>query len=173
MKNTPTLHLLMGLPGSGKTTLAKTIQKLTKAARLSSDDYRLQIYPEPTFSQTEHDNLYSLIDHSAEHLLASGHDVIYDANLNRYIHRQEKYTLAEKYNANVILWWVKTPKELSKKRRVEDQNHALLPEGDTPERMFERIANILEEPKDTEKFIEIDGSNLKIEAVKSALENVK
>lgn len=168
----PTLHLLMGLPGSGKTTLAKTIQKLTKASRLSSDDYRLQIYPEPTFSQEEHDNLYSLIDHSAEHLLASGHDVIYDANLNRLIHRQEKYALAKKYNAKVVLWWVKTPKELSRKRRIEDQNQTLLPEGDTAENMFERIASVLEEPNHDEKYIEIDGTNLKEQIVELALKTI-
>lgn len=169
----PTLHLLMGLPGAGKTTLAKTLQKLTKAARLSSDDYRLIIYPEPTFTQTEHDNLYSLIDHSAEHLLASNHDVIYDANLNRYIHRQEKYALADKYNANIVLWWVKTPRGLSKERRIADQNQTLLPEGDTADNMFERIANILEEPEQNEKYIEIDGTNLEVEEVKKALETVR
>lgn len=156
----PTLHLLMGLPGAGKTTLAKILQKLTKSARLSSDDHRLIIYPEPSFSQKEHDDLYALIDHSAEHLLQAGHSVIYDANLNRYSHRKEKYDLADKYNANVVLWWVRTPKELAKKRRVSEQDKNLIPEGETPERMFDRIAEIMEEPGKDEKYIEVDGTNI-------------
>ncbi|MCA9323831.1 ATP-binding protein [Candidatus Saccharibacteria bacterium] len=166
----PTLHLLMGLPGAGKTTLAKTLQKLTKAARLSSDDYRLIVYPEPTFSQKEHDNLYALIDHSTEHLLAAEHDVIYDANLNRREHREEKYALAKKYNARVILWWVQTPKKLAKQRRIDEQDQLLLPEGETSERMFDRIAGILEEPSAQEPAVMIDGTDITAEAVRKALE---
>jgi predicted kinase len=165
----PTLHLLMGLPGAGKTTLANILQKLTKSARLSSDDHRLIIYPEPTFSQKEHDDLYALIDHSAEHLLQAGHGVIYDANLNRYSHRKEKYDLAKKYNADVVLWWVRTPKELAKKRRVSEQDKNLIPEGETPERMFDRIANILEEPGKDEKHFEVDGTLITTEIVKNYL----
>lgn len=167
--NKPTLHLLMGLPGAGKTTLARVLQKLTKAARLSSDDYRLIIYPEPTFSQKEHDDLYALIDHSAEHLLAAEHDVIYDANLNRYSHRKEKYDLAKKYNANVILWWVCTPKELAKERRVKEQDKNLIPEGETSERMFDRIADILEEPGTDEKYIEVDGTKISEDEIRKLL----
>ena len=152
----PTLHLLMGLPGSGKTTLAKHLQKITKAIRLSSDDFRLLLFPEPTFSQVEHDNLYNILDHNVEHLLAAGKDVIYDANLNRRIHRDEKYQLARKYEADVKLWWLRTPDELAKKRRIDDQNHTLIPEGETPEKMFDRIATVFEAPHKDEAYIEFD-----------------
>jgi len=168
----PTLHLLMGLPGAGKTTLARILQKLTKSARLSSDDYRVIIYPEPTFSQKEHDDLYALIDHSAEHLLQAGHDVIYDANLNRLVHRQQKYELAKKYDAKVILWWVKTPQELARKRRISDQDEVLLPEGESSERMFDRIAKILEEPNKNEGHIVVDGSHIQPDTVKELLDTI-
>ncbi len=165
----PTLHLLMGLPGSGKTTLAKHIQKLTKAVRLSSDDYRLLVFPEPTFSQKEHDNLYGLIDHNVEHLLSSGHSVIYDANLNRRHHRDEKYALAKKYGAEVKLWCLNTPENLSKKRRVEDQNDSLLPDGESPERMFDRISSLFEPPLVDEPCTYIDGTKITEETVKEIL----
>ncbi len=165
----PTLHLIVGLPGSGKSTLAKQIQKLTKAVKLTSDDYRLLIFPEPTFSQQEHDNLYGMIDHNVEHLLSAGHSVIYDANLNRKKHRDEKYALAKKYGANTKLWCLTTPDGLSKKRRIEDQNHTLIPEGETPERMFDRISKIYEPPSRNEKCVDIDGTNITKEAVKELL----
>lgn len=165
----PTLHLLMGLPGAGKTTLAKTLQKLTKAARLSSDDYRTLIYPEPTFSQKEHDNLYGLLDHSVEHLLEANHDVIYDANLNRKIHREEKYELAKKYNAQVRLWWVRTPQELAKQRRIDEQDHLLIPDDETPEKMFDRIAKAFEPPDTDEKYTAVDGTLITKDSVKKLL----
>jgi predicted kinase len=166
-----TLHLLMGLPGSGKTTLAKLIQKQTKSVRLSSDEYRLLIFPEPSFSQKEHDSLYGIIDHNVEHLLAAGHDVIYDANLNRRKHREEKYALAKKHGAKVILWWVKTPLKLAKYRRLTEQDSTLLPAGETPENLFNRIVSVLEEPDPDEKHIEVDGTKITESYVKNLLEN--
>ena len=168
----PTLHLLMGLPGSGKTTLARHLQKITGAVRLSSDDFRLLLFPEPSFDQQEHDNLYKILDHNVEHLLIAGGSVIYDANLNRRSHRDEKYALAKKYKTNVVLWWLKTPDDLSKKRRVEDQNHTLMPDGETPGRMFDRIASVFEAPQKDEKPIVFDGTKVSAENVKQALKNL-
>lgn len=165
----PTLHLLMGLPGSGKTTLGKLIEEITGSTYLSSDDYRLMLFKKPCFSQEEHDMLYATLDHNVLHLLEAGHDVIYDANLNRRHHRQEKYDLAEKYDANVKLWWVKTPEEISKKRRVEDQDPRLIPEGETSERMFDRVTKIIEEPEEDESYVSINGTGLSKSSVKEKL----
>ncbi len=150
----------MGLPGSGKTTLAKQIQNITKAVRLSSDEHRLLIFPEPTFSQKEHDNLYGILDHNVEHLLDSEHDVIYDANLNRLKHRQEKYALAKEHGADVVLWWVRTDIELAKNRRISEQNHTLIPDDETAEQLFDRISDLIEEPSENEPHITVDGTKI-------------
>lgn len=166
----PTLHLLMGLPGSGKTTLAKQIQNISGAVRLSSDEHRLLIFPEPKFTQKEHDNLYAMIDHNVEHLLKGGHDVIYDANLNRKVHRNEKYRLAKKHGADVVLWWVQAEEDLAKKRRVEEQNHKLLPDDETAEELFHRISDLIEEPEEDEKHITVDGTKVTKEYVQALLD---
>lgn len=165
----PTLHMLMGLPGSGKTSLGKILEELTGATYLSSDEYRLMLFKKPCFSQEEHDMLYATIDHNVLHLLEAGHDVIYDANLNRRVHRDEKYDLANKYNAKTKLWWLDVPHELAKKRRVEDQDDRLIPEGDNPSRMFERVAKVIEPPQKDEKFVKVDGKNIQIDTVKKLL----
>ena len=164
-----TLHLLMGLPGAGKSTLAKVLHEITGAEVLSSDDTRLNIFPNPCFSQEEHDHLYAILDHNLEHLLEAGREAIYDANLNRLSHRHEKYVLAKKHNAKTILWWVQTPMELAKKRRVTEQDHQLLPEGETSERMFERIAQILEAPEPNETCVIVDGTKIEKDYIKSLL----
>jgi hypothetical protein len=77
--------------------------------------------------------------------------------------------LAKKYNARVILWWVQTPKELAKQRRVNEQNHDLLPEGETSERMFERIAQILEAPETNEQCVLVDGTKIQKDYIKNLL----
>jgi predicted kinase len=168
-----TLHLLMGLPGSGKTTLGKKIEELTEATYLSSDEYRLMLFKKPCFSQEEHDMLYVTLDHNVQHLLENGQDVIYDANLNRKHHRQEKYDLATKYQANVILWWVKVPEQLARQRRVSQQDHRLIPDGETADKMFQRIALVIEPPTKEEEHIVIDGSEIHSDTVKISLDNFK
>lgn len=41
----PTLYLTCGLPGSGKTSLAKTIERAVPALRLTGDDWMHRLYP--------------------------------------------------------------------------------------------------------------------------------
>lgn len=170
MTDKPTLHLLMGLPGSGKSTLARVLQDLTGATLFSSDEERLKLFPNPCFSQEEHDNLYGIIDHNVEHLLQAGRTVIYDANLNRKHHRQEKYDLAVKYDAKVILWSVQVPSELAKERRMTKQDKRLIPDGETSARMFDRIAQVIEEPGTNEHCIKVDGTRINSQYVKELLQ---
>lgn len=160
----------MGLPGSGKSTLANILRELTGATIMSSDEYRLLLFKKPCFSQEEHDMLYATLDHNVDHLLAAGLDVIYDANLNRLHHRQEKYALAKKYNATVKLWWVQVPTDFAKSRRIQDQDTRLIPDGETAARMFDRIANVIEEPIESEQFISVNGTDIQPDTVASLLQ---
>ncbi len=41
----PTLYLTCGLPGSGKTSLAKIIEHEASALRLTGDDWMHKLYP--------------------------------------------------------------------------------------------------------------------------------
>lgn len=167
-----TLFLMMGLPGAGKTTAAKEIEKLTGAVRLSSDEARLMLWPEPNFSEEEHQALYEFLDEQTKNLLSSGKSVIYDANLNRKTHRNEKYQLAKETGVDVVLCWVKTPRELAKNRRIEESehHHLVTPKDSDPAKMFERIADVIEEPEQTEPVVELDGTKISDDYVKRKLE---
>lgn len=150
----------MGLPGAGKSTLAETLHQLIHAEVVSSDSCRIELFNSPTFSQNEHDALYRYLDTLVEKLLCDGKDVVYDANLNRYEHRAEKYLLASKLGVKTRLWWVQTAKDLAKSRRISEQNHILIPEGETPEKMFERIALVLQAPDNNEPYTAVDGTKI-------------
>lgn len=160
----------MGLPGAGKTTAARVIEELTDAVRLSSDDVRLCLFAKPAFSQTEHNALYEHLNQQTRQLLLEGRSVVYDANLNRYIHRLEKYEIAKNTAAQVILIWVKTPREVARERRIEAaEHHHLVPRNEDPSSMFERIAELIEPPLADEPYIALDGTRITAEYISETL----
>ena len=156
----PILYLLLGLPGSGKTTAGAELSKLTGAVHLSSDSFRLSLFERPQFTQDEHDVLYKMLDYMCELLLASRTSVVYDANLNRYEHRQEKYKIAKKTGAITKLFWLQVHRDMAKERRISKQNVALISKHETPDDMFERIADIFEEPVENEQYTTLDGTKI-------------
>lgn len=162
---------MLGYPGAGKTTTAEVIQELTGAVHLSSDRLRAEMFQPPTFSQEEHGALYEALDQQTEKMLAEGRDVIYDANLNRYQHRQDKYNICERTGANSILVWVQTPKNVAKERAIDQTRSHLVPHGETAAEMFERIADIIEEPAAKEPYIAVDGTKVSQEYVTELLQN--
>lgn len=165
----PILYMLMGYPGAGKTTAAKQLEQLTGAVRLSSDDIRLQVFPQPTFSLAEHAQLYNELNRRTAQLLESGRDVIYDANLNRYQHRKEKYAICQQTGAQASLLWVQAPKELAKNRATHQTRSHLATPTETLAEMFERVANVIEPPAQNEPYTVIDGTKISADYIKARL----
>ena len=168
--NQPTLYMMFGYPGAGKTTAADVIKKLTGAEHLSSDQLRSELFPESTFSQAEHDELYRTLDKKTEELLKAGKSVIYDANLNRHQHRQDKYDICRRLGVKSLLLWVQTPRTMAKQRAGHHSRQHLWPADETPDQLFDRIAEVIEEPNQaTEPFIVIDGTKVTEDYVRSQL----
>ena len=155
-----TLYMMFGYPGAGKTTAAEAIEGLTEAVRLTSDQVRLELFPQPTFSQAEHKRLYEILDEGTEKLLSEGKDVIYDANLNRREHREAKYAICKRTGATPKLLWVQTARDLAKQRAVDKSRQQLWPNYETPNQMFDRIADVIEEPGPDEPYTAIDGTKV-------------
>ncbi len=168
----PTLYMLAGYPGSGKTTTAQMIQSLTGAARLSSDELRIALFPSPRYTQDEHDELYRALNEHTECLLAEGRDVIYDANLNRHEHRIEKYELAERVGARTVLIWIDAPKRLARERAVLRGHRHLVPEDETFESMFDRVAATIQEPRADEPHLVLDGRHVDMPMVEHLLRTI-
>lgn len=94
----PTLHLMVGLPGSGKTTLAKQIAKQENAIRLTPDEWQLRLFGDDT-DHPEHDRRHGEVEaimwELAVELLKTGTGVILDygfwaAEERRFFHEQAK-----------------------------------------------------------------------------------
>lgn len=80
----PTLILLVGVPGSGKTTYAqKYIQEHTDIIHLSSDNIRKELWGDESI-QGDNNEVFSLMQTRAIDALNNGQSVVYDAtNITR------------------------------------------------------------------------------------------
>jgi predicted kinase len=77
----PTLHLICGLPCSGKTTLAKRLESERSAVRLTPDEWIARLFganPREDILDAARDPMESLLWDLASRLLSLGVDVILD-----------------------------------------------------------------------------------------------
>ena len=75
--------LICGLPGVGKTTIAKNLAPLIDAVILSSDKIRKELIPNPTYTKEERKLIYDVMVLIATYLQNSGTNIILDATFNK------------------------------------------------------------------------------------------
>ena len=81
--------LFCGLPGVGKSTLARSVACRTGASILSSDKIRKELIRYPTYTRTEGRLVYDVLMLLTKYLTADGIDCILDATFNRERSRME------------------------------------------------------------------------------------
>ncbi len=121
----PVLYLMVGLPCSGKTTLAKQIEQETGAVRFTPDEWHLFLFGDD-FHQSEehdarHDRVEALMWQIGRKLLQKRVSVILDFGFWAKEQRDEKRDEAQALGANFQICYLDTPlPELL--RRVETRN---------------------------------------------------
>ena len=75
--------LICGLPGVGKTTIAKNLAPLIDAVILSTDKIRKELIPNPTYTKEERKLIYDVMVLIAAYLQNSGINIILDATFNK------------------------------------------------------------------------------------------
>lgn len=116
----PTLVLFCGLPGSGKTTMAKKIAAETGAVRLCPDDWMADLGID-MFDEKVRDNLEKRLWKLAQELLLLGHDVIVENGLWPRVERDEKRHDVEHLSVDTEMHYMDVPFE-ELLRRLEIRN---------------------------------------------------
>ena len=129
MEKRPVLTLMVGLPGAGKTTLAKEIEKETGAVRFTPDEWHLFLFgddfhhpEEHELHDQRHDKVEALMWELGKQLLARGVSVILDYGFWAEEQREEKRREAEALGAECQIRYVHAPlEELARRLRRRNQ----------------------------------------------------
>lgn len=155
IKRKPKLHIICGFVGSGKTTLAKKLEKQYKAARFSTDEWMIGLFDfngnfGKKYIQTKK-LCKEFIWKLSKRLLLSGQDVILDfgfwSRKERALYRKR----ARSIGAKTILYFLDVPYGLLKKR-IASRNRKIK-KGDffITEKWLNKWADHFERPDLSEK----------------------
>jgi len=156
MMKHPVAYIICGFIGSGKTTFAKKLEKETGAFRITKDEWMIKIFGNSPLIEKfdEYDNKVIELSRSAAlQLLSHGIDVIIDEGFWVRSQREEIKRRIEQRGATAVLYYVKCPMDIMKKRTIDRS-------GDPPEdsfkisgKMFDNYAKYWEPPADDESYI--------------------
>ncbi len=157
----PTLILLYGFPGAGKTFLARQLCEDLGAAHIQGDRIRFELFEEPRYDHQESEIINHLMSYMAEEFLTAGISVIYDINAARLSQRRLLRDLARKTKAQSALIWIQIDTEsafgrvMKRDRRRADDRYGMQVDRTT----FEELIGPMQNPSQTEDYVVVSGKH--------------
>ncbi|MBI2854803.1 MAG: ATP-binding protein [Chloroflexi bacterium] len=116
----PSLLVVSGLPGSGKSYFCQQLALRTPFALLESEALRHVLFSVPQYTSGESFRLFRAIRWVIDELLRQGVPVILDStNLSEH-HRERLYHIADSTGARLVLVRVEAPDDIMR-QRLEDR----------------------------------------------------
>ena len=134
-----TLHLMVGLPCSGKTTLARQLESACSALRLTPDEWQLRLFGQDA-EDPEHNARHALIEallwEVASRALALGTNVILDFGFWAREEREDYRSRAKQLGARSEVHFLDVPEEELLRRLARRNAQGSLMAFHIPEEMM-------------------------------------
>lgn len=116
---TPSLVILCGLPGTGKSYFARDLVSRAPFVWLNSDRTRKLLVDRPSYSRREHRRVFSAMHVLTRGYLRDGYSVVFDAtNLNERV-RGPLYESADAVSVDPLIIRFTAPSELVRRRLTD------------------------------------------------------
>lgn len=157
----PTLFMLYGFPGAGKTYLAKNLRESIQAAHVNADKIRYQLFEEPRYDRAENEIVDQLMEYMTEEFLDAGVSVVFDTNAIKKNQRRILRDIARKKKAEPILVWLQIDPEsafarVSQRDRRKAEDKVARP-MDKP--LFDSATSRMQNPGHDEDYIVLSGKH--------------
>lgn len=157
----PTLFLLYGFPGAGKTHFARQLCDELQAAHVQGDRIRSELFETPAFDKQENQVVKKLMQYMSEEFLSAGVSVVFDVNAMRSAQRRMLRDMARKAKAESILIWFQLDPETAymrttkRDRRKSDDKYA----ANITREMFDAQVNGMQNPTTAEDYLVVSGKH--------------
>jgi predicted kinase len=149
-----TLHALHGLPGSGKTLLARRLALALPAVRFSPDEWMIALHgmnPSREIFRLEQAKIMTLIWEHASRVLSTGTDVVLDAGFwtrsSRDDARERASTLGVKLKFYALVCPAHVARERTLRRTEERRGDCLIIDGEAFDAFCAEFEPILPEER--------------------------
>ena len=149
-----TLHLMVGLPCSGKTTLAQKLERELPALRLTVDEWHIHLFGQDA-EEPEHDARHSLIEtilwNIASRALELGTNVILDFGFWAREEREDYRSRAKQLGASSEVHFLNVPEEELLRRLARRNAQRSLTAFYIPEEMMQPWIAFFQKPTPDER----------------------
>ncbi|SRR5258706_15697530 len=153
----PTVYIICGFIGAGKTTFSKKLEKNTGAVRITKDEWLVWIFGNSAPAKENYAEIDARVTTLARdfafQLIEKGLDVILDEGYWTKSERDELKTRIDKAGAKWIMYYVDTPMNEMKERIVKRSFNPGKDSFEISEEMFESYVKYWEPPSEDEGFV--------------------
>lgn len=157
----PTLIMLYGFPGAGKTYLANNLRDSIQTAHINADKIRYQLFEQPRYDRAENEIVDQLMEYMTGEFLDAGVSVLFDTNAIKKGQRRILREVARKRKAEHLLIWLQIDTDtafarVSQRDRRKTEDKVAQP---LDKLAFDQISSKMQNPGLDEDYMVLSGKH--------------